>query len=188
MEQGFPWKFRSLRQLRSCFLRKIDIRNVLKLFWETENVGHGRGNIGSWVANIFCWYFYVNILKFSVTNCCLKKTTESWHSNFAFFKAEIRECPNITKFVRGWSKGGLDSLAWQYAWSGCELHMIGKIFFDMFGKKYTLKRGGTKWSPLPPFLENPSPLPQFGKWLCGGVVRFTENLESIKLLIFDNMV
>ena len=82
-----------------------------------------------------------------------------WHFNSAFFKAKIiRECPNITKFVRGWSKGGLDSLAWQYAWSGCELHMIGKIFFDMFGKKYTLKIGVMKWSPLPLFWE-PVPPP-----------------------------
>ena len=140
------------------------------------------------MSKIFCWYFYVNILKFSVTNCCLKKTTESWHSNFAFFKAGIRECPIITKFVRGWSKGGLDSLAWQYAWSGCELHMIGKIFFDMFGKKYTLKRGGTKWSPLPLF-ENPSPLPQSCEVIVGGPVCWEFGVYlRIKLLIFHNIV
>ena len=99
-----------------------------------------------------------------------------WHCNFACFKAKIRECSDITKLLRGWSRGVWTHYSMLHMGVSCI--MIRKIFFDTSGKKYTLKRGGTKWSPLPHY-ENPSPLPQFGKWLCGGV-RFTGNLESIK--------
>ena len=99
-----------------------------------------------------------------------------WHCNFACFKAKIRECSDITKLLRGWSRGVWTHYSMLHM--GVTCIMIRKILFDTSGKKYTLKRGGTKWSPFPHY-ENPSPLPQFGKWLCGGV-RFTGNLESIK--------
>ena len=102
-----------------------------------------------------------------------------WHFNSAFCKAKIiRECPNITKFVRGWSKGGLDSLAWQYASSGCELLNDRKDFLWYVWKETHPKNRCFEMVPPSPFLKTPPPSFNPVKWSWG--VRFAGNLESIK--------
>ena len=105
-----------------------------------------------------------NSRKFSVMNCCLisqqRLLDEIWPCNSAFFKAKIiRECPNITKFVRGWSKGGLDSLAWQYASSGCELLNDRKDFLWYVWKEIHPKNRCSEMVPPSPFLRTRPPLP-----------------------------
>ena len=140
------------------------------------------------LSKIFCWYVWMKIVVYSQTwivvqyhnKVCLMKY---WHCNLACFKAKIRECSDITKLLRGWSRG-----VWTHWHDSVSCIMIGKIFFDTSGKKYTLKRGVSKWSPLPLF-ENPSPLPQSWEVTVGGSGSLgIWNLLRIKLLIFHNIV
>ena len=107
------------------------------------------------LSKIFCWYVWMKIVVNSQTwivvqyhnKVCLMKY---WHCNLACFKAKIRECSDITKLLRGWSRGVWthlhDSMLWVF------------VSCIMIKKKYTLKIGVTKWSPLPLF-NNPSPPP-----------------------------